>query len=239
MPEPLFATFSASYAFLQNSCCKATAHFPSVLEAVGDRFRHAVDTNRDSIDLRIDDSLRERLAGKSNKAQLQAIDNRFLGFGIDGHPNVTRIRRENAVPDECRLKAHNTVGYSQAREGDLMFEIRGKISAGIQTAADLDEQSPARGFAQVVGMDTKRIQLARTHDSPFLDNRNEPLHGQSCCCQVGAPKTKLLSPRPALAIVPQISIRGKVGILKSGLKIGEQFGEQLFPNTSCLTRKRG
>jgi hypothetical protein len=177
MPEPLFATFSASYAFLQNSCCKATSHFPSVLEAVGDRFRHAVDTNRDSIDLRIDDSLRERLAGKSNKAQLQAIDNRFLGFAIDGHPNVTRIRRENAVPGECRLKAHNTVGYSQAREGELMFEIRGKISAGIQTAADLDEQSPARGFAPVVGMDTKRIQLARAHDSPFLDNRNEPLHG--------------------------------------------------------------
>ena len=144
MPEPLFATFSASYAFLQNSCCKVTPHFPPVLKAVGDRFRRAVDTNRDSIDLRIDDSLRERLAGKSNKAQLQAIDNRFFGFAIDGHPNVTRIRRENAVPGECRLKAHNTVGYSQAREGDLMFEIRRKISAGIQTAADLDEQSPAR-----------------------------------------------------------------------------------------------
>jgi hypothetical protein len=188
MPEPLFATFSASYAFLQNSCCKVTPHFPPVLKAVGDRFRRAVDTNRDSIDLRIDDSLRERLAGKSNKAQLQAIDNRFFGFAIDGHPNVTRIRRENAVPGECRLKAHNTVGYSQAREGDFMFEIRGKISAGIQTAADLDEQSPARGFAQVVGMDTKRIQLARSHDSPFLDNRNEPLHGQSCFCQVEAPK---------------------------------------------------
>jgi hypothetical protein len=34
-------------------------------------------------------------------------------------------------------------------------------------------------------------------------------------------------------------IRGKVGILKSGLKFGEQFGEQLFPNTTFSTRKRG
>src|SRR5882672_6499320 len=65
-----------------------------------------------------------------------------------------------------------------------MFEVRGKLSAGVQTAADLDEQSLACGFAQVVGMDTERIQFSRTHDSPFLDNRNEPLHGQSCCCQV-------------------------------------------------------
>ena len=200
MPEPLFATFSASYAFLQNSCCEVTPHFPSVLEAVGDRFRRPVDTNRDSIDLRIDDSLRERLAGKSNKAQLQAIDNRFFGFAIDGHPNVTRIRRENAVPGECRLKAHNTVGYSQAREGDFMFEIRGKIFAGIQTAADLDEQSPAR-LCSGRG-DGHQTDTARSHDSPFLDNRNGPLHGQSCFCQVEPLKTQLLLPRPALAIFP-------------------------------------
>ena len=62
--------------------------------------------------LRIHDSLRERVAGKSNEAQLQAIDNRFFGFAIDGHPNVTRIRGENAVPGECRLKTHDAMGYS-------------------------------------------------------------------------------------------------------------------------------
>jgi hypothetical protein len=177
MAEPLFAAFSASYAFLQNSCRNVTPHFPPVLNAVGDRFRRAVDTNRHSVDLRIDDSLRECMAGKSNEAQVQAIDNGFFGFAIDRHPNGTGIRRENAVPGECRLKAHNAVGYSQAREGDLMFEVRGKISAGVQTAADLDEESLTCGFAQVVGMHTELIQLARTHDSPFLDNRNEPLHG--------------------------------------------------------------
>jgi hypothetical protein len=132
MAEPLFAAFSASYAFLQNSCCKVTPHFLSVLEAVGDRFRRAVDTNRHSIDLRIDDTLRERIAGKSHKTQPQPIDNGFFGFAIDRHPNVTGIRTENAVPGECRLKAHDTVGYSQASESDLMFEVRGKISAGVQ-----------------------------------------------------------------------------------------------------------
>jgi hypothetical protein len=30
VPEPLFAAFSASYAFLQNSCCKVATHFPPV-----------------------------------------------------------------------------------------------------------------------------------------------------------------------------------------------------------------
>jgi hypothetical protein len=86
------------------------------------------------------------------------------------------------------------MGYSLAGEGDLMFEVRGKLSAGVQAAADLDEQSLTRGFAQVVGMDTERIQLSRTRGSPFLDNRNEPLHGQSRCCQVGASKTKCRYP---------------------------------------------
>jgi hypothetical protein len=219
MPEPLFAAFFPSYAFLQDSCCDVAANFSSVLEAVRNNLRCAVDTNRNSIDLRIDDTLRERMTGKSNKAQLQ-------------------VRRENAMPGECRLKAHNAVGYSQARESDLMFKGRGKILAGVQTPADLDEQSLTCRFAQVVGMYTERIQLSRTHDSPFLDNRNEPLHGQSCRCQVEAPK-KLPLPRRASAIVPQILIRGKVGILKLGLKFGEQFGEQLCPNTSFLTRKQG
>jgi hypothetical protein len=197
MPEPLFATFFFSYAFLQDSCCEVAPNFSSVLEAVRNRLRRAVDTNGHSIDLRIDDSQRERMAGKSNKAQLQAIDNRFFGFAIDGYPNVTGITRENAVPGERRLKTHNAMGYSLAGEGEFMFEVRGKISARVQPAADLDQQSLACGFAQVVGMDTERIQLARTHDSPFLDNRNEPLHGQACCCQVGSPKSKLLLPRRA------------------------------------------
>ena len=124
MPEPLFAAFLPSYAFLQDSCCEVAAHFPSIFEAVRNRLRCAVDTNRHSIDLRIDHALRERMAGKSNKAQLQAIDNGFFCFAIDRHPNVTGIRRENAVPGECRLKTHNAVGYSLAREGDPVFEVR-------------------------------------------------------------------------------------------------------------------
>jgi hypothetical protein len=69
-----------------------------------------------------------------------------------------------------------------------MFEVRGKLSAGVQTAANLDEQSLSCGFAQVVGMGTEPIQFSRTHDSPFLDSRNEPIHGQTCCCQVEASK---------------------------------------------------
>ena len=114
MPEPLFAAFSVSYAFLQNSCCEVVANFASVLEVVRNSLRRAVDTNRHSVDLRIDNALRERMAGKSHETQLQAIDNGFFGFAIDRHPNVTGIRRENAVPGECRLKAHNAVGYSLA-----------------------------------------------------------------------------------------------------------------------------
>ena len=82
MPEPLFATLSVSYAFLQNSCCEGAANFSSVLEAVRNGLRRAVDTNRNSIDLRIADSLREHMAGKSNKVQLQTIDNWFLSVAI-------------------------------------------------------------------------------------------------------------------------------------------------------------
>ena len=74
------------------------------------------------------------------------------------------------------------MGQSLAREPDLMFEVRGKISAGVQTAGNLDEQSLTCRFAQVMGMDTERIQISRTHDGPFLDNRNELFHGQSCIC---------------------------------------------------------
>lgn len=170
--KSLFATFLLSDTFPQDACGELAANFSSVLEAVRNRLRRTVDTNWNSIDLRIEDSLRERIAGESHEAQLQAIDNWLLSLPVDGHPNVTGIRRENAVPGECRLKAYNAVGYSLARERDLMFEVRGKLSAGVQTAADLDEQSLTCGFAQVVGMDTERIQLSRTHDSPILDKGN-------------------------------------------------------------------
>jgi hypothetical protein len=125
MPEPLRAAFSASYAFLQNSCCKVTPHFPSVLKAVRHSLRCAVDTNRHSIDLRIDDSLREGVAGKWNKAQLQAIDNRFFGFAIDSHPSVSGIMRKNAMPGERRLKAHKL--RKEPKRGRILPEDPGTL----------------------------------------------------------------------------------------------------------------
>ena len=87
MPEPLFAAFFPGYAFLQDSCCEVAANFPSVLEAVRNRLRCAVDANRNSIDLHIDDSLREGLAGESDEAQRKSVRYRLLRFEVNGHPN--------------------------------------------------------------------------------------------------------------------------------------------------------
>jgi hypothetical protein len=87
MPEPLFAAFFPNYAFLQDSCCEVTADLSSVLEAVRNSLRHAVDTNRNSIDLHIDDSLCEGLAGESDKAQAESVRHRLFRFEANGHPN--------------------------------------------------------------------------------------------------------------------------------------------------------
>jgi hypothetical protein len=54
----------------------------------------------------------------------RAVYHWFFSFAVDGHPNVPGIRRENPVPGERRLQTHNTVGYSLAREGDPVFEVR-------------------------------------------------------------------------------------------------------------------
>ena len=98
MPEPLFATFFPSYAFLQNSSCEVAANFSSVLEAVRDGLRRAVDSDGDTFDLGVDDTLREGLAGKSHEAHLQAIDDGLFRFVVDCHPDLVRITRKNAVP---------------------------------------------------------------------------------------------------------------------------------------------
>ena len=80
MPEPLFATFLSSYAFFQNSCCEVATNSPAVFEAVRNRLRCAVDTSRHSIDLHIDNSLGEGLAGESDEMQLESIRYRLLRF---------------------------------------------------------------------------------------------------------------------------------------------------------------
>ena len=98
MPEPLFAALLSSNAFLENSCCEADTNFPSVLKAVRNGFRRAVDTNGDTVDLGVDDTLREGLAGKSHEAHLQAIDDGLFRFVVDCHPDLVRITRKNAVP---------------------------------------------------------------------------------------------------------------------------------------------
>ena len=137
--ESLFATFLLSDTFPQNACGELAANLPSVLEAVSDGLRRAVDANGHSIDLGIDDSLRERAAGKSHKAQFQAVDGRFLCSAMDRHPNRTRITGNNTVPGEGRLKANDAMRYSRAREHDLMFEVCREALTSVETATDLDE----------------------------------------------------------------------------------------------------
>jgi hypothetical protein len=62
MPKSLFATFASNDTFSQHSYGEVAAKFLAALEAVSDCLCRAVNTNRHSIEFRIDDSLRESLA---------------------------------------------------------------------------------------------------------------------------------------------------------------------------------
>jgi hypothetical protein len=139
MSKPLFTAFLSCDTFFQYFCGTFAANFPSVLEAVCNCLRRTVDTNGHSIDFRIDDPLRECFSGKTDEAQLQSVDDRPLRSAIDSDPNLTRARRKHAMPLQCRFKAHDTVGYSHAREDELMFEVRGKILASVEPTTDFDE----------------------------------------------------------------------------------------------------
>jgi hypothetical protein len=68
MSKPLFTTFPSSDTFSQQIYGEFAANFPAVLEAVSNRLRRAVDTNRHSIDFRVEDSLCESPAGESDEA---------------------------------------------------------------------------------------------------------------------------------------------------------------------------
>src|SRR5258708_37811518 len=67
MSKPLFTAHPPSGTFSQHFYGQVAADFPAVLEAVNNSLRCAVNTNRNSIDLRIDDSLCEGLAGESDE----------------------------------------------------------------------------------------------------------------------------------------------------------------------------
>jgi hypothetical protein len=202
MPEPLFAALLSSNAFLQNSCRQSNANFPSVLEAVRDSLRRAVDSDGNTFDLSVDDTLREGLAGESHEAHFQAIDDRLFRFVVDSHPNLVRIAWKNAVQGERRLKAYDTTGHSQAREDDLMLEVRGKAFATVETAADLDEQSIAYSFAQVVGMNAVEVQVFCTSDRSSFNQRNQPFDGKSCSWQIAASKNASVVVEALRLIVP-------------------------------------
>src|SRR5258708_913034 len=68
MSKPLFTALPPSDTFSQHFYGEVAADFPAVLEVVNNSLRRAVNTNRNSIDLGIDDSLWEGLAGESDES---------------------------------------------------------------------------------------------------------------------------------------------------------------------------
>jgi hypothetical protein len=141
------------------------------------------------------------------------------------------------MPCECRLKAHNATGYSLAGEGDLMFEVRRKISARVQAAADLDEQSPTRGFAQVVGMDTEPTQLSRTHDSSFVDKGNSRFMDRRVVAKWEPQKRGVTEACTGDCSINLDSRKGR-HIRISHKNLGTVWGTTV-PKREFLTRKRG
>src|SRR6266403_342045 len=122
MPKSLFATFSSSDTFSQHIYGEFATHLPTVLEAVSNSLRLAVDTNSHSIDFRIEDSLCESLAGESDEAQPQAIDHGLFCFKVDGHPNRGGIKGKKAMEPDCGLKANDAFGYALARKNYLALK---------------------------------------------------------------------------------------------------------------------
>jgi len=72
-----------------------------------------------------------------------------------------------------------------------MFEVRGKARSTVETAANLDEQSTAESFAEVVGMNAIEVQVFRTGDRSPFNQRNQPFDGKSCSWQIGASKNAI------------------------------------------------
>jgi hypothetical protein len=72
--ESFAATFSLSDTFSQRMNRKAWAHHSAVLQAVGNRFGHAVDANGHAINSRVDHVLGQGIARKPDEAQSQTVD---------------------------------------------------------------------------------------------------------------------------------------------------------------------
>jgi len=83
MSKPLFTAHPPSDTFSQHFYGEVAADFPAVLEAVNNSLRCAVNTNRNSIDLRIDDSLCEGLAGESDE-DLRLLQSGFTRLEVPG-----------------------------------------------------------------------------------------------------------------------------------------------------------
>jgi hypothetical protein len=56
------------------------------------------------------------LAGESDEAQPQTIDDRLFRFRVDSHPNRSRVKRKKAMKPDCGLKANDAFGYALTRE---------------------------------------------------------------------------------------------------------------------------
>ncbi len=76
-----------------------------VLEAIGDRLRRAVDVDLNSLDFARLDSFDEGRAGETHHSECRRRHRRFMGFEIDGHPDLMRVLRGQAMKPKSRQQA--------------------------------------------------------------------------------------------------------------------------------------
>ena len=133
--------------FSQHLYSEVAVKFVPVLEAVNDCLCRAVNSNRNTINSYMLDSLCQCLAGESDQAQFQATGHRLFRFKVDGHPNRSRVKWKKAVEPDCRFQANDAIRYALTREHYLALKVRGKIFTCVKPAPDLQKESTSEGPA--------------------------------------------------------------------------------------------
>jgi hypothetical protein len=147
MPESLFAAFTSIDTFSQHLYSEVAAKFFAALEAVSDGFCSAVNSNRNTINSYILDSLRQCLAGESDEAQFQATGHRLFRLKVDGHPNRSRVKWKKAVEPGGGFQANDAIGYALTREHYLALKVHGKILTCVKSSPDLQKESTPESSA--------------------------------------------------------------------------------------------